>query len=50
MHVRHWLLDPLDGSAYAIGQTVAASLDLDARRILPMPAQVRHLGVTPGLA
>ncbi|HEY2179444.1 MAG TPA: thioesterase family protein [Caulobacteraceae bacterium] len=49
----HWVLDPATGVAWATSEAVAISLDLAARRIVPLAdeAKARLAGqVTPGLS
>ena len=49
----HWLLDARTGAPYATAEHVGASLDLQARRLLPLPDDAvarAQSHVTPGLA
>jgi acyl-CoA thioester hydrolase len=40
----HWMLDPETGKPWGVAASVAASLDLDARRIIPIsPAALKSL-------
>jgi acyl-CoA thioester hydrolase len=51
--VAHWVLDPETGAPWATGEAVAVSLDLAARKIIPLAdeAKGRLKGrVTPGLS
>jgi acyl-CoA thioester hydrolase len=48
----HWILDPETGRAWGTSEAVAVSLDLTARKIIPLsPADQDLLGarITPGL-
>ncbi|MGA0604193.1 thioesterase family protein [Caulobacter sp. KR2-114] len=49
----HWMLDPESGRAWGTSEAVAISLDLDARKIIPITedaqAAIRRR-ITPGLA
>ena len=48
----HWMLDPVTGKAWGSAEAVAVSLDLDARKMIPISdaAQVEiRKHVTPGL-
>jgi acyl-CoA thioester hydrolase len=48
----HWLIDPVSGQPWATAQAVVANFDLDARKIVSVPAELiaamQHQ-VTPGL-
>jgi acyl-CoA thioester hydrolase len=49
----HWLLDPESGRAWATAEAVAISLDLEARKVIPISVedQVRLRGrIVPGLS
>jgi acyl-CoA thioester hydrolase len=49
----HWLLDPTTGQAWGTSEAMAISLDLDARKIIPITPQARaqiETRITPGLA
>ena len=49
----HWMLDPVTGRAWGTAEAVAASLDLDTRKLVPMDAQAlarARRRITPGLA
>lgn len=50
LHLRHWLLDPARGEAYGVLRGVGATLDLDARRLVPLPPTLQTGFETPGLA
>ncbi len=48
----HWLIDPVSGRPWATAQAVVANFDLDARKIVSVPAEIRAVfqsQVTPGL-
>jgi acyl-CoA thioester hydrolase len=52
-HMIHWLLDPVTGKAWGTSVAVAISLDLDARKIIPITEEARARitrRITPGLA
>lgn len=52
-HMVHWLLDPDTGRAWGTSVAVAISLDLDARKIIPITDEARErirARITPGLA
>jgi acyl-CoA thioester hydrolase len=52
-HLAHWLLDPETGEPWATTEAVAVSLDLEARKIVPLDADARARlaqRVTPGLS
>ena len=36
LRIEHWMLNPADGQPWAVGQTVTAPLDLDARKLVPI--------------
>lgn len=49
----HWMVDPASGGAWATSEAYAVSLDLDARKIIPITGEARERmlsRVTPGLA
>lgn len=51
--VVHWMLDPATGRAWGAAEAVAACLDLDARKMIPIGAESRARArdkITPGLA
>jgi acyl-CoA thioester hydrolase len=51
--VVHWMLDPLSGRAWGAAEAVAASFDLDTRKIVPIGTKARAHArerITPGLA
>ena len=51
--VVHWMLDPASGRAWGAAEAVAVSLDLDARKMIPITpdAQARaRARITQGLA
>ena len=41
--VGHWIVDPLDGAAWAFAEAVAVSFDLDTRKIIPIAEAARPL-------
>jgi acyl-CoA thioester hydrolase len=48
----HWLLDPLSGEPWGVAEAVAASFDLEARKLIELsPAALARLRrhVAPGL-
>jgi acyl-CoA thioester hydrolase len=52
-HMVHWMLDPDTGKAWGTSVAVAISLDLDARKIIPISDEARERirsRITPGLA
>jgi acyl-CoA thioester hydrolase len=52
-HMVHWLLDPDTGRAWGTSVAVAISLDLDARKIIPITDEARdriRARITSGLA
>jgi acyl-CoA thioester hydrolase len=49
----HWVLDPETGAAWATSEAVAVSLDLEARKIVPLSDEMKARlaeRVTPGLS
>jgi acyl-CoA thioester hydrolase len=49
----HWILDPVSGAPWATSEAVAISLDLAARKILPLTEEAKSrlaTRVTPGLS
>jgi len=44
--VTHWMLDPVGGGAWAVGQAVVINFDLDARRAIPITAAA-HAALQP---
>jgi len=51
--VVHWLLDPVGGDAWATGEVIAVTFDLDARKAVAPPAEQRAFLLSkaiPGLA
>ena len=51
--IGHWVLDPIEGRVWATVQVTAANFDLDARKVIPIPDDVRRRfahRVTPGFA
>ena len=49
----HWMLDPATGRAWGTAEAVAASFDLDTRKLVPMSAAAvaaARARITPGLA
>jgi len=36
----HWVLDPVSGGAWATAEAVAVTFDLDARKVIPTPAEM----------
>lgn len=49
----HWMLDPNTGKAWGSSEAVAISLDLDARKIIPITDEAQAVirgRITPGLA
>jgi acyl-CoA thioester hydrolase len=52
-HLAHWMLDPESGEPWATTEAVAVSLDLEARKIVPLDADARARmaeRITPGLS
>ena len=52
-HLAHWMLDPESGQPWATTEAVAVSLDLEARKIVPLDAEARARlaeRITPGLS
>jgi acyl-CoA thioester hydrolase len=52
-HLAHWMLDPESGQPWATTEAVAVSLDLEARKIVPLDADAKARlaeRVTPGLS
>lgn len=48
----YWLLNPQDGEAWAVAESITVSIDLETRKIAPIPAETRErlsLSVTDGL-
>jgi acyl-CoA thioester hydrolase len=39
--LRHWIMDPLTGSAWCVCDALAVTLDLQARKIVPNPPRAR---------
>lgn len=49
----HWMLDPETGKAWGSSEAVAISLDLDARKVIPITEEAQAVirrRITPGLA
>ena len=52
-HIVHWMLDPTTGRAWGAAEAVAVSLDLRARKLIPLDDEARariSLSIVPGLS